>query len=298
MERIYSQQVKKAANLAIFTALLLILVKSFAWWQTSSVSMLASITDSMLDLLVSLMNMLILRFALMPADHNHSFGHGKAEALAGLGQSAFISGSAVFILLQGIHRLNTPQPLMNFQIGVFVTLFSILATALLVIYQSKVIKQTGSPAIKADKLHYQTDLLMNFTILISLSLSQLGYQQADAIFALLIAFYILINAGKILFDNLQLLLDVALPDEEIKSIEQIILADKRILGFHDLKTRRSGAVRFIQFHLELDDHMSFLQAHQITEDIENQLRQRFSYTDIAIHQEPTSVVQVELKNLN
>ncbi|MBN6709822.1 cation diffusion facilitator family transporter [Haemophilus haemoglobinophilus] len=298
MERIYSQQVKKAAHLAIFTALLLILVKSFAWWETSSVSMLASITDSMLDLLASLMNMLILRFALMPADHNHSFGHGKAEALAGLGQSAFISGSAVFILLQGIHRLNNPQPLMNFQVGIFVTSFSILVTTLLVMYQSKVIRQTDSPAIKADKLHYHTDLLMNFAILISLALTQLGYQQIDAIFALLIALYILRNAGKMLFDNVQLLLDKVLPNDEIEQIERIILADKRILGFHDLRTRRSGAVRFIQFHLELDDHLSFPQAHQITEDIERELQQRFPYADIAIHQEPTSVVQTEFKNLN
>ena len=105
----YSAQVKKAAHFSIITALVLIIVKGIAWWQTGSVSMLASITDSMLDLLASFMSMLILRFALMPADHNHSFGHGKAESLASLVQSAFISGSAIFLLLQGIHRFNSPQ---------------------------------------------------------------------------------------------------------------------------------------------------------------------------------------------
>lgn len=291
--RTYSLQVKKAANLAVLTALVLILAKGVAWWQTGSVSMLASITDSLLDLLASCMNMLILRFALMPADHNHSFGHGKAESLAALAQSAFISGSAIFLLLQGIHRLNTPQPLSNTALGITVTLFSIVATLGLVCYQSRVIRQTDSPAIKADRLHYQTDLLMNIAILISLGLSAYGFIAADALFAILIAVYILFNAGKMLFDAVQLLLDQALPPAEIQRIEQLILSDPQILGFHDLRTRRSGAVRFIQFHLELDDHLSFLQAHAITDQLERRLRELFAQVDIVIHHEPTSVVQTE-----
>ncbi|WP_032092550.1 cation diffusion facilitator family transporter [Necropsobacter rosorum] len=293
MVRTYSLQVKKAANLAVLTALVLILAKGVAWWQTGSVSMLASITDSLLDLLASCMNMLILRFALMPADHNHSFGHGKAESLAALAQSAFISGSAIFLLLQGIHRLNTPQPLSNTALGIAVTLFSIVATLGLVCYQSRVIRQTDSPAIKADRLHYQTDLLMNIAILLSLGLSAYGFIAADALFAILIAVYILFNAGKMLFDAVQLLLDQALPPTEIQRIEQLILSDPQILGFHDLRTRRSGAVRFIQFHLELDDHLSFLQAHAITDQLERRLRELFAQVDIVIHHEPTSVVQTE-----
>ncbi len=291
--RDYSLQVKKAANLAVFTALVLMLSKGAAWWRTGSVSMLASITDSMLDLLASFMNMLILRFALMPADHNHSFGHGKAESLAALAQSAFISGSAIFLLLQGIHRLNAPQPLTDTSLGIAVTLFSIAATFGLVFYQSRVIRQTDSPAIKADRLHYQTDLLMNVAILISLGLTAYGFIAADALFAILIAVYILFNAGKMLFDAAQLLLDQALPEAEIKRIEAVILSTPQILGFHDLRTRRSGVVRFIQFHLELDDHLSFVQAHAITDHLESRLRELFPQVDIVIHHEPTSVVQTE-----
>ena len=218
----YSAQVKKAANFAIITALILIIAKGIAWWQTGSVSMLASITDSMLDLLASFMNMLILRFALMPADHNHSFGHGKAESLASLVQSAFISGSAIFLLLQGIHRFNSPQALSNTLLGMAVTVFSILATGLLVWYQGRVIKATESPAIKADRLHYQTDLLMNFTILLSLGLSAYGILWADAVFAILISLYILWNAAKMLFDSTQLLLDQMLPPEEIEQIHAVL----------------------------------------------------------------------------
>ncbi|KOE64785.1 cation diffusion facilitator family transporter [Aggregatibacter actinomycetemcomitans] len=295
----YSAQVKKAAHFAIITALILILAKGIAWWQTGSVSILASITDSMLDLLASFMNMLILRFALMPADHNHSFGHGKAESLASLVQSAFISGSAIFLLLQGIHRFNSPQALTNTSLGIVVTLFSILATALLVLYQTRVIKQTDSPAIKADRLHYQTDLLMNVAILISLGLSAYGVLLADAVFAILTALYILLNAAKMLFDSVQLLLDQMLPSQEIEQINALltteIAEDRRILGFYALRTRRSGAIRFIQFHLELADELSFIDAHDITEHLERQLQRLFPRSDIVIHPEPTIVVQREMQ---
>lgn len=293
----YSVQVKRVAFFAVLTALILILVKGFAWWKTGSVSMLASITDSLLDLFASFVNMLILRFALMPADHNHSFGHGKAESLASLAQSAFISGSAIFLLLQGIHRLNAPQALVNTGMGIIVILFSIIVTLLLVTYQARVIKITDSPAIKADRLHYQTDLLMNIAILISLSLSEFGFIHADAIFAILIALYIILSAAQMFLDAVQLLLDIALPEQEVEQIEQIILSDKRVLGFHDLRTRRSGAIRFIQLHLELDDHLSFLDAHDITDSLEKRLKQAFPRVDIVIHNEPTSVVQAEALNI-
>lgn len=293
MSENYSKFVKQASLLAIGTALILILAKSIAWWFTGSVSMLASITDSLLDLLASFMNLIILRFALMPADHNHSFGHGKAESLASLVQSAFISGSAIFILLQGFHRLNSPQPLDNTGIGIGVTLFSILATLLLIAYQAKVIKQTDSPAIKADRLHYQTDLFMNITILLSLGLSLAGFIYADGLFAILIALYILLSAVKILTESIQLLLDVALPPQEIDQIKQIALADNRVIGLHDIRTRRAGAVRFIQLHLELADELSLKEAHDITDHIEHKLAQTFAQADIMIHQEPTSAVIAE-----
>ena len=214
-----------------------------------------------------------------------------------LAQSAFISGSAVFLLLQSIHRLNAPQVLTNTHIGIGVTLFSIVITLLLVWYQRRVITQTDSPAIKADRLHYQTDLLMNVTILISLTLTLWDMMWADAVFAIFIALYILLSAAKMFVDAVQLLLDIALPEQEVMQIEEIVLSDSRVLGFHDLRTRRSGSVRFIQLHLELDDHLSFLEAHDITDSLERRLRQAFPLVDIVIHHEPTSVVQAESMNV-
>ncbi|MDU8925237.1 cation diffusion facilitator family transporter [Pasteurellaceae bacterium LIM206] len=289
----YSHKVKTASLCAVLVAVTLITIKGFAWWYTGSVSMLASLTDSFLDLLASFMNLLILRFSLMPADHNHSFGHGKAESLAGLGQSAFISGSAIFLLLQGFHRLNHPEPLANTGFGIAITMFSIVLTFALVVYQGYVIRHTDSPAIKADRLHYQTDLVMNVLIIASFLLSMFEIVLADAIFAILIALYILLSAGRMLFNSVQLLLDLALPDEEIEQIKTAIMADKRILNFHDLRTRRAGETRFIQMHLALDDELSFVQAHEITEQLEQRLRQLFPSVDIVIHHEPISVVRAE-----
>lgn len=300
MQQGYSKQVRRASIFAICTAFLLVIVKGLAWWKTGSVSMLASITDSLLDLLSSFTSMMILRFALMPADDNHSFGHGKAESLASLVQGAFISGSAVFLLLQGIYHVDAPQVLTHSSLGIGVTLFSIFATLVLVLYQTLTIRVTQSPAIKADRLHYQTDLLMNIAILVSLILGNLGFIYADAIFAIMIAVYILCNALKMLFEATQLLLDVALPEEEILQImaitRHLAQKEKAIIGLHDLKTRRSGGIRCIQLHLELADELSFVKAHSLTDRLERELAQAFPMSDIMIHSEPASVVIMEGKH--
>lgn len=294
----YGRLVRRASIFAVCTALSLVVIKAIAWWQTGSVSMLASIMDSLLDLLASLTSMIILRFALMPADDNHSFGHGKAESLATLIQGAFISGSAIFLLLYGIERVINPQPLQSATLGIIVTLATLLFTLVLIRYQHYVICKTQSPAIRADKLHYETDLLMNIAVLVSLVFSAFGYLYADGIFALIIALYILINALKMLFDAIQLLLDRTLPEDEIDIIWKIAASQSDIIGIHDLRTRRSGAIRFIQLHLELDDHLPLWKAHQITDNLEHRLLVAFPMSDIIIHQEPTSVVQREQELLN
>ncbi|MEH8025094.1 cation diffusion facilitator family transporter [Gallibacterium anatis] len=290
----YSIYVKRAACLAIFTAFFLVSIKAIAWWKTGSVSILAAITDSLLDLLASFTNMLILRFALMPADDNHSFGHGKAESLASLAQGMFICGSVVFLFLQGIQRLHSPEITDHNIWGIAVTIVSVIMTVILVSFQKYTIKRTDSPAIKADSLHYQTDLFMNLGILIALVISYYGFVMADAICALIIAVYILINALKMVAESVQMLLDVALPEEEIAEIKKIAQRHPKVLGVHDIKTRRAGAVRFIQLHLELEDHLPLMVAHAITEELEQELRQAFPNSDIMIHQEPTTVVKQEI----
>ncbi|WP_386688933.1 cation diffusion facilitator family transporter [Lonepinella sp. MS14437] len=293
MEKNYTQFVKRASQLAIVVASVLILIKAFAWWQTGSIAILAAMTDSVVDLFASITSILVLRFALLPPDHNHAFGHGKAESLAALAQSAFIAGSAVFLLLQGTHKLTNPQIIDNSQLGICVSIISIAFTAALVGYQKKVIKLTESPAIQADCLHYQTDLLMNVAILIAMLLNMYGFIYTDAIFAIGIALYIAYNAFKMAWEALQVLLDKALPPEEIDQIKRMAEQHRNIIGIHSICTRRAGAVRFIQLHLELPDSLTLFQAHQITDELEEKILTVFPNADIIIHQEPKSIVDLE-----
>ncbi|MFK5198316.1 cation diffusion facilitator family transporter, partial [Glaesserella parasuis] len=283
MEKQYNQYVKRAANFAVIVAATLIIAKAFAWWQTGSMAILAAMTDSLVDLFASLTNMLVLRFALQPADDDHTFGHGKAESLAALAQSAFITGSATFLLLQGIQRLTEPQLVQSSELGIAISLFSIVLTAALVLYQKKVVKLTQSPAIEADSLHYQTDLYMNAAILVAMILNIYGVIYADALFAIGIALYILFNAAKMCWEAVQSLLDKALPQEEVDQIWAIALQHPRIIGIHDVKTRRAGAIRFIQLHLELDDHLPLVVAHDITDSLEQKILAVFPHSEVIIH---------------
>ena len=291
MNQQYGVLVKRAATAAMIVASILLVTKVLAWWQTGSVALLASLVDSLLDLAASFTSFLILSYSLQPADHEHSFGHGKAESLAALAQSTFIAGSAFFLVLSGIERFLHPQELVQPELGIWVSLFAILLTGILVIYQKRVVKQTGSQAIAADSLHYQSDLLMNGAIMLALVLSSLGWPIADVIFGIGIGFFILYGAGKIGYEAVQSLLDRQLPEEELQQIEQIALTVDMVKGVHQLRTRRAGAVRFIQLHLELDDQLLLIDAHRIADNVEAKLLAHFPYSDVLIHQDPVSQVR-------
>ncbi len=286
----YARLVNMAAWLATIVATTLMLVKLATWWVTGSVSLLASLIDSMLDIAASVTNLIVIRYALQPADDEHTFGHGKAESLAALAQAMFISGSACFLLLNGFDRLFRPHEVTSPELGVAVSLFAIVLTSGLIAVQKRVVKSTGSQAIAADSLHYQSDLLMNAAIMLALILSWFGWSQADAIFAILIGVYILYSAFKMAFEAVQSLLDRQLPEEELSQIREITLSIERVHGVHQLRTRLAGPVRFIQLHLELDDDLKLIDAHQIADDVEDALMAAFPYSDIMIHQDPKSVV--------
>ncbi|MCC8365036.1 CDF family cation-efflux transporter FieF [Xenorhabdus sp. PB61.4] len=292
----YGRWVSTAALVATILASVLLVVKIFAWWFTGSVSLLAALVDSLVDLAASLTNFFVVRYSLQPADEEHTFGHGKAESLAALAQSMFVSGSAIFLFLTGFQHLFSPQPLEHAAVGVWVIIIAIVSTSCLVIFQKWVINKTQSQAIRADMLHYKSDLLMNGAILVALVLSVYGFRRADALFALGIGVYILYSALRMGYDAIQSLLDRALPDEERQEIIEIIRNYPGVSGGHDLRTRQSGPTRFIQFHLEIDDNLPLVQAHALAEGIENKLRDRFPGADIIIHQDPNSVVPDERKN--
>ncbi|MPW37667.1 CDF family cation-efflux transporter FieF [Vibrio sp. B1Z05] len=286
----YKKLVTIAAWSATLVATLLLVVKIAIWWVTGSVSLLASVVDSLLDIAASSINLVVLKYALQPADDEHTFGHGKAESLAALAQSMFISGSAFFLILSGFERFFRPEALNQPELGIYVSLFAMLITFGLVTFQKYVVRQTGSQAIAADSLHYQTDLYMNGAILVALILSMYGFTQADAIFAIGIGVFILVSAFKMIVEAVQSLLDRQLPDSELIEIEEIASSVDRVYGIHDLRTRQSGPTRFIQLHLELDDQLPLIDAHNIADEVEDKLKQHFEGCDVLIHQDPLSVI--------
>jgi ferrous-iron efflux pump FieF len=289
------EQTVRLLRLATFssvaTAGLLIGAKLLAWLATGSVSVLASLVDSLMDAAASLINLVAVRYALMPADAEHRFGHGKAESLAGLVQATFIAGSAAFLILHALDRLLHPRDLESLGVGVAVMLFSILATLVLLGIQHYVIRRTGSTAIRADSLHYASDLLSNSGILVALVLAQFGWGGLDPVFAVGIALYILYSAWQIGSEAFQLLMDREIPTELRERIRAVALEHPSVQGVHDLRTRKSGATVFIQLHLELDQDLSLLRAHDIADEVDARVRDAVPEAEILIHKDP--VVQGE-----
>ena len=291
----YAFWVKLAAISSSSVALVLVVIKFYAWLASDSSAMLASTTDSILDLFASVMNIVILRFALAPADNEHRFGHGKAESLAGLVQAVFVLGSALLLIFNGVERVINPRMIVQSEVAIWVTIIAIVLTLALVILQRFVIKRTGSIVINADALHYQSDLLLNLGVLAAIVLSQGIWLQADGVFTIAVALYLLFGAGQIIYQSVYQLMDHELNDDEVSQITAIILAHEHALGLHELRTRQSGAQRFIQFHLELDDSLSLLQAHSIGDEIEHEISQALAPCEVFIHHDPSSVVPEELK---
>jgi ferrous-iron efflux pump FieF len=279
-----------ATYASVATALLLILAKIVAYLLTDSVSMLSTMLDSLLDAAASLINLIAVRHALTPADREHRFGHGKAEALAGLGQSAFIAGSAVFLFFESAGRLVTPMPVTNGIVGIGVMLFSMAMTLALVLFQRHVIRRTGSIAVSADSLHYVGDIGANLAVLAALVLSsQFGWNRADPIFAIGVSFYIVFTAWQIARGAFDMLMDREMPDAERKQIRTIVMANPRVRNMHDLRTRRSGPHRFIQFHLEMDPEMRLMEAHDLSDEVEAAILREFPAAEVIIHEDPEGV---------
>lgn len=286
LSRKSEQLIVLATRASVLVALVLLIVKCYAWLETGSMGVLAALVDSLLDLGASLINMFAVRYALMPADDEHRFGHGKAEALAGLAQALFIVSSAVFLIIYAIDRMMHPEQLVSIDIGVSVITFSIVLTFILVAYQYYVVKMTGSIAVKADSVHYSSDLLTNAGILLGLGLYSMGWVYPDPVIGLFIGVYILKCALEIGYESVQLLLDRELPEREQQIIHELATKHPDVIEVHDVRTRQSGQTKFIQLHLVLDGDLTLLEAHVLTEEVENSLRKEFQYADILIHQDP------------
>lgn len=281
---------RRATYASVAVAVVLIATKFVAWLDTGSVALLSSLIDSLLDLVAAVINLVAVRHAMTPADREHRFGHGKAEPLAVLGQSAFIIGSALLLLAEAVRRLLHPAAVENSPVGIAVMVLSIAVTIALVLYQRHVVRRTGSIAITADELHYRSDLILNASVIAALVLSGFfGLRILDPLFGAAIGIWIIFSAAKLARLSLVQLMDRELPDDEREKIREIALSHPEVAAAHDLRTRVAGPTAFIQIHIEMDGDMSLTRAHEVSDAVEMLLRAAYPHAEIMIHQDPEGV---------
>jgi ferrous-iron efflux pump FieF len=272
---------------SIAMALTLIVLKGWAAYRTDSTAMLGSLADSGLDLIASLVVLLGVRIAAVPADYDHRFGHGKAEALAALVQVILITVSAIFIGFRAVQRLLSSAHTAEAELGIGVSIVAMVLTFALITYQRHVVRRTGSLAVGTDRLHYSSDLLLNGSVIVALALDQFaGLTGADALFGLLIALWLLWSAWSASSHALAQLMDREWPDD---LRERFLAAAKEyheLAGLHDFRTRTSGTHYFAQFHVWVPADWTVQEAHDRLDRVEEQLQQRFPNTEILIHVDP------------
>jgi ferrous-iron efflux pump FieF len=276
------------ASLAV--AGVLIVAKLVVWIGTGSVALLSSLVDSLVDAVASLLNFIAVRHAIVPADREHRFGHGKAEPLAALGQSAFLAGSAVLLMFEAVRRLVAPVPVEGAVAGIAVMVFSIIVTVGLVTYQRHVVDRTGSLAIGADELHYRSDLFLNGGVIATLAIDSLfRVPLIDPLFGAAVGLWVIYGAVKIARLSLTQLMDRELPDDERARVRAIAEGHPEVTAVHDIRTRVAGPTAFIQLHIEMDGAMNLLHAHEVSDAVEARLRRAFPHAEIMIHEDPAGI---------
>lgn len=278
---------RSAAGASIAAALVLLGLKGWAAWSTGSTAMLGSLADTALDLVASLTTLAGVWIAAMPADDQHRFGHGKAEAIAALFQVVLISISALAIAARAVEQLFQDGVTTGADEGIAVSLAAIAVTLALLAWQRHVIRRTGSLAIRTDSVHYQSDLLLNLAVIAALVLDQyLGLTGADPLFGLAIAGWLGWGAWSASQAVIEQLMDHEWPADKKERFLAVLARNPDITGVHDLRTRTSGNRDFVQFHVWVDPLMTVRQAHRVMDDIEGRLRAEFPDVEILIHPDP------------
>ncbi len=283
-----------ATRASVTVASTLVMAKAVAWWLSDSVAMLGSMTDSGLDLMASLVTLFAVRTALLPPDEDHRFGHGKAEALAGLFQAAIMSGSAVFLLLESINHVAVPHPVAQSTLVMGVSVLAIVLSLVLVSFQSYVVRHTSSLAVAGDHLHYKGDLLLNLSVILAAWATSSGFDYADGAFGILIALYILYGAKEIAVPAVHMLMDRELGVEDREKIFNLAMGNPSVRGLHELKTRMSGRDLFIQMHIEVDGEMTVHDAHFVADEVEAMIGEAYPDSEVLIHVDPPSLLSDQL----
>jgi ferrous-iron efflux pump FieF len=278
-----------AARLSLLAAAFLIALKTTTGFITGSISVWASLLDSTMDIFASAINYFAVRAASRPADDDHSYGHGKAESLAGLFQSLVIAASGLFLVYESIRRIINPNPTQSEWVGVLTMVVAVLVSVGLVVKLKRVARETESPALHADAMHYITDIYSNASALLALVIVAVTpYQIADPIISLVIAFYILWSAIHVGRESIDVLMDRRLPAQVDEQVAQVVgrYRDQGVLGFHDLRTRRSGSQKFIDMHLEVKRDMRLQEAHDVSVRVLRAIEAEIPRARVQIHTDP------------
>lgn len=284
----HSLLLKTAPYYSVAVAIIISAMKLYSYITTDSVSLLASLVDSLLDLSTSTINLLALRVAMSPPDHNHRFGHNKIEDLAVFGQSIAFCLSGLFAFYNAVSHAFTPKPIENIGVAMYAMIISSILTLALISYQSMVIKKTKSGIIEADRLHYVSDLLTNMLVMFSLYFSQ-RFMLLDALLGIIIACYIIYNSYDLFIRATRNLIDEEFNDSERSKIVGIIAKYSEVVGIHELKTRYAGTKPFIQFHIEMDGDITLYAAHEVSEKIMEEIMSVFPGAEVTVHQDPAGV---------
>lgn len=279
-----------AAFASLGAAILLVSTKLAAYLVTDSLSLLSSLLDSGSDVVASFVTYIGVRTALKPADREHRFGHGKAEAMSALGTAAFVTGSALFLVVEAVMRVLEPRPIEQGAIGIGVMVFSMLVTFALISFQGYVVRRTGSTAIAADEKHYTADFASNGAVIVSLLLVQFtSFSAIDAVIGLAIAVWLVGQVIPVARHSIDMLMDRELPDAQREQVLAIARSHKAVQGAHDLRTRKSGDDIFVELHLEFDPEMKLRGAHTVGEQIESAIRLVIPNAEVLIHFDPTGI---------
>ncbi|WP_174296438.1 cation diffusion facilitator family transporter [Sphingomonas bacterium] len=283
----------RAALASVAMASFLLVLKAWAAWAGGSVAMLGSLADTGLDLLSGIVTLYGVRMAAQPADQDHRFGHGKAEALAALFQVMLITASAIVIACRAVLRIGAAGT-GEAGLGIGVSVAAIGATLVLLAYQRSIIRRTGSVAIMADNVHYQSDVLVNVAVIVALVLDQYaGVRGADSVFGIAIAAWLAFGAFKASTHAIDMLMDREWPDEQRARFLDVAARQEGLKGIHDFRTRRAGIHDFAQFHMEVDGRLSVAQAHDLVETMEDALLRAFPRVEVLIHLDPEGHVDTD-----
>jgi len=282
--------IKIASYASVTTAVVIMLAKSYAWLATESQSILASLIDSLLDISSSAINLIAIRFSLLPADDNHRFGHEKFQDLAIFSQSMFFFASCLFTLFSSSKALFSAPELVNLELGTNIMYFCVFLTFVLVCFQSYVVSKTKSKIISADKLHYFSDFITNIAVIISIYLSA-TFWYIDALAGIGISLYVMYASYRLFREAIRNLADEEFPQTEKDKILSIISNYHPAEGVHELKTRYAASKPFIQFHLELDGNITLYKAHEMADKLMKDLLEEFPEAEITIHQDPAGLEQ-------